>query len=99
MFFRIFPRRTAASNAAKASVLGMGAGRDLFAVETLEPRILLSAAPIDAPVTVSDVSALPDTAFGHRSLMWWGTMGLMVIEGTVFGLAIAMYFYLRLRVP
>jgi heme/copper-type cytochrome/quinol oxidase subunit 3 len=47
---------------------------------------------------VLDVSALPDTAFGHRSLMWWGTLGLMVIEGTVFGLAVAMYFYLRLRV-
>jgi cytochrome c oxidase subunit 3 len=27
--------------------------------------------------------------------MWWGTLGLMAIEGTVFALTIAAYFYLR----
>jgi heme/copper-type cytochrome/quinol oxidase subunit 3 len=27
--------------------------------------------------------------------MWWGTLGVMAIEGTVFGLAIMAYFYLR----
>jgi cytochrome c oxidase subunit III len=27
--------------------------------------------------------------------MWWGTWGMMLIEGTVFALAIATYFYLR----
>jgi heme/copper-type cytochrome/quinol oxidase subunit 3 len=27
--------------------------------------------------------------------MWWGTMGLMAIESTVFALAIMTYFYLR----
>jgi heme/copper-type cytochrome/quinol oxidase subunit 3 len=42
-----------------------------------------------------DVSGLPTFAFGHRSPMWWGTMGLMAIEGTVFALAIMAYFYLR----
>jgi len=42
-----------------------------------------------------DVSRLPTYAFGHRSLMWWGTMGLMIIEGTVFALTLAAYFYLR----
>jgi cytochrome c oxidase subunit 3 len=42
-----------------------------------------------------DVSELPDVVFSHRSLMWWGTLGLMAIEGTVFGLAIMAYFYLR----
>jgi heme/copper-type cytochrome/quinol oxidase subunit 3 len=42
-----------------------------------------------------DVSTLPTFAFGHRSPMWWGTMGLMLIEGTVFALAIMAYFYLR----
>ncbi len=45
-----------------------------------------------------DVSGLPETAFGARSLMWWGTLGIMAIEGTVFVLAIATYFYLRMRV-
>lgn len=42
-----------------------------------------------------DVSGLPSFAFGHGSLMWWGTWGMMLIEGTVFALAIATYFYLR----
>jgi cytochrome c oxidase subunit III len=45
-----------------------------------------------------DVSNLPTYAYGHRSLMWWGTVGIMVIEGTVFAIAIAMYFYIRTRV-
>ena len=31
--------------------------------------------------------------------MWWGTMGIVLIEGTVFGLAIASYFYLGVRRP
>jgi cytochrome c oxidase subunit III len=46
-----------------------------------------------------DVGALPPGAFGSRSLMWWGTMGIVVIEGTVFALAIASYFYLHTRLP
>jgi cytochrome c oxidase subunit 3 len=48
-----------------------------------------------APVV--DVSRLPTYAFGKQSLMWWGTLGIMAIEGTVFVLAVAMYFYLRER--
>jgi cytochrome c oxidase subunit 3 len=42
-----------------------------------------------------DVSDLPSYAFSHHSLMWWGGMGLIAIEGTVFVLAVAAYFYLR----
>jgi heme/copper-type cytochrome/quinol oxidase subunit 3 len=42
-----------------------------------------------------DVAELPSFGFGHRSLMWWGTLGMMAIEGTVFALAVATYFYLR----
>jgi len=42
-----------------------------------------------------DVSKLPTFGFGHRSPMWWGTMGLVAIESTVFALAIMSYFYLR----
>jgi heme/copper-type cytochrome/quinol oxidase subunit 3 len=44
-----------------------------------------------------DVSRLAPGAFGHRSILWWGTMGIILIEGTAFALAIAAYFYLRLR--
>jgi cytochrome c oxidase subunit III len=42
-----------------------------------------------------DVRELPTVVFGHRSLMWWGTLGVMAIEGTVFALAGMAYFYLR----
>jgi cytochrome c oxidase subunit III len=42
-----------------------------------------------------DVGQLPSVTFGHRSLMWWGTLGFMVIEGWTVALLIAAYFYLR----
>jgi cytochrome c oxidase subunit III len=44
-----------------------------------------------------DVARLPTYAYGHRSLTWWATGGMMLIEGMVFVAAIATYFYLRLR--
>jgi cytochrome c oxidase subunit III len=50
----------------------------------------MSAAP------TLDVSTLPTHAHGPRSLMWWGTMGLILIESSVFAGSIAAYFYLRL---
>ncbi|HZV62815.1 MAG TPA: cytochrome c oxidase subunit 3 [Methylophilaceae bacterium] len=46
-----------------------------------------------------DVSQLPSFAFGHRSPMWWGTMGMIAIEGTVFVLCIMSYFYLYSHSP
>jgi cytochrome c oxidase subunit III len=46
-----------------------------------------------------DVSKIPTFAFGHRSILWWATMGLIAIEGTVFALLCASYLYLRWRVP
>lgn len=48
---------------------------------------------------VLDVAALPDHAFGHKGLIWWGTVGFMVIEGTMLLLHLMTYFYLRTRVP
>jgi cytochrome c oxidase subunit 3 len=44
-----------------------------------------------------DVSKLPTVVFGWRSLIWWGTIGMMMIEGTMFGIVLATYFYLRTR--
>jgi len=46
-----------------------------------------------------DVGALPSFAFGHQGLIWWGTIGFMVIEGSMFVMAIVTYFFLRTRVP
>jgi len=45
-----------------------------------------------------DARALPSYNYGAASLMWWGTIGVAAIEGTVFALAIMMYFYVRTRV-
>ena len=44
---------------------------------------------------VADVRQLPRTVFGHRSLMWWGTLGFIIIEGTTLFICVMTYFYLR----
>jgi len=44
------------------------------------------------------VSHLREYAFGHKGLIWWGTIGFMVIEGSMFVMAIVTYFFLRIRV-
>jgi heme/copper-type cytochrome/quinol oxidase subunit 3 len=46
-----------------------------------------------------DVSGLPSYGFNHRSLMWWGTAGMMAIEGTAFAFMVVIYFYLRALDP
>ena len=50
-------------------------------------------------VRTLDVSALPPGAFGSRTVTFWGTLGIVVIESTVFALAIGAYFYLVSRFP
>lgn len=44
-----------------------------------------------------NVSDLPTVVFGHRSIIWLGTIGMMMIEATAFALVVASYFYLRTR--
>jgi cytochrome c oxidase subunit 3 len=46
------------------------------------------------PRFTTNLSGLPDYAFGHRSLTWWGVMAFMVIEGVAFAMAIAAYLFL-----
>lgn len=54
---------------------------------------------MSAPKTVYlDVTQTPKVMFGYKGLVWWGTMGLIVIEGTMFVLLLASYFFLRGRV-
>jgi cytochrome c oxidase subunit 3 len=43
---------------------------------------------------VIDVSQLPDIAFGPKDIMWWGTLGFVVIEGWTLVLCAAIYLYL-----
>ncbi|QOL50052.1 cytochrome c oxidase subunit 3 [Massilia litorea] len=52
---------------------------------------------VDTNVTTHDidVARLPTYVYGSHSMMWWGTMGLMLIEGTVFAITVVVYFYLR----
>ncbi len=44
---------------------------------------------------VVDVSALPRTAIGPRSPLWWGTVLLIAIESTCFAMLFTSYLYLR----
>lgn len=44
---------------------------------------------------VRDVETLPTVTFGARSLMWWGTLGFMTIEGWTTAILVVSYFYLR----
>lgn len=43
---------------------------------------------------VADVSSLPDSGFGPRTLMWWGVLGFILIESTAFVLGGGAYFFL-----
>ena len=49
--------------------------------------------------TAIDVSALPSFAFGQRSILWWATLGMCLIELTAFVLMGAAYIFLKWRVP
>ena len=53
-------------------------------------------APIRTPLTL-DVSGLPSVAFGHRNTTWLANVFYMAIEGMMFALMFATYFYLRTR--
>lgn len=44
---------------------------------------------------VGDISDLPTVSFGKRSLLWWGTLGFMVIEGWTLAVCAATYLYVR----
>lgn len=44
---------------------------------------------------VGNLSGLPDSANGPTSLIWWGNIGFMAIEGTAFVLAGGTYLYLQ----
>ena len=42
-----------------------------------------------------DVSALPETTFGHRAVTWWGTLGFMAAEGTTLLICAVAYLYVQ----
>jgi cytochrome c oxidase subunit 3 len=54
---------------------------------------------VSEPRIVADVADLPTTTFGHRSPMWWGTLGFIVIEGSTLFICAVSYFYIRKNFP
>ena len=46
-----------------------------------------------------DVREMPSYGFGTRNVMYWGTLGIIAIEGTVFAMVLVSYFYLRAQAP
>ena len=46
-----------------------------------------------------DASILPTYTFGMKSVNWWGSIGLIAIEGTMTLLCVVSYFYLRSATP
>jgi cytochrome c oxidase subunit III len=43
---------------------------------------------------VANLADLPDAAFGARTVLWWGLLGFILIEGGAFALAAAAYLFL-----
>jgi heme/copper-type cytochrome/quinol oxidase subunit 3 len=50
------------------------------------------------PRVVMNVRALPDVCFGPRDVMWWGTLGFVVIEGWTLALTVVAWVYLQQNV-
>lgn len=48
-------------------------------------------------MNVIDVSTLPRGTADSRALLWWGNLGMMAIEGTMFMMLIATFIYLRMK--
>jgi cytochrome c oxidase subunit III len=46
---------------------------------------------------VLDVSKIPSIVFDHQNIVWWGTIGFILIEGFTLVLMGASFFYLRMN--
>jgi cytochrome c oxidase subunit III len=54
-----------------------------------------TAAALHPEMSVIDVAELPTVVFGSRAPLWWGLVGMIAIESTMFALLIVTYYYLR----
>lgn len=50
------------------------------------------------PVATLDVAGLPEYSISSKAPLWWGQVLLCAIEGSMFCMLIAIYFYLRMGV-
>lgn len=48
---------------------------------------------------IVDVSHLRPYSFGNQGTLFWGMLGVILIECVVFGCLIATYFYMRMAAP
>jgi cytochrome c oxidase subunit III len=51
------------------------------------------------PSSTLDVSHLTTMAFGSRDPLWWGGVGLIIIEAVFLAIGLVSYFYLRALTP
>ena len=51
------------------------------------------------PAQTIDVGHLSRFNYGPQAPLWWGFIGILLIEATVFATLIASYFYLRMGEP
>jgi heme/copper-type cytochrome/quinol oxidase subunit 3 len=61
----------------------------------VQERLMLNEARAIQPVM--NIAAIPIIGFGSTAPLWWGNLLMIVIEGMIFVLCIASYFYLRLE--
>jgi cytochrome c oxidase subunit 3 len=61
------------------------------------PELWISDRPSPTPRAMLKARDLPDFAFGPDEPLWWGVGFLCAIEGTVFVLGIAAYYYVALN--
>jgi cytochrome c oxidase subunit III len=61
----------------------------------IEERLTIQESPLIQPAM--NVSAIPVMGYGSTAPLWWGNLLMIVIEGMIFVLCIASYFYLRLE--
>ena len=54
---------------------------------------------MSTPPVAYDVGHLPRLVYGPRAPSWWGTIGFVVVEGLIFAICVASYFYLRRHLP
>jgi cytochrome c oxidase subunit I+III len=47
------------------------------------------------PAVVGNVAGLPTVVFGRRQIIWWGTIGFMIVETMTLVVCLASWFYIR----
>jgi heme/copper-type cytochrome/quinol oxidase subunit 3 len=51
--------------------------------------------PPRVEVETHNLAGLPSVVFGRRQVIWWGTLGFMVVEGVTLSATLATWFYVR----